>query len=142
MSAQAPAGAAGTPEAASPSSVLILTPRWTRDGGVATHAMTSAEALAAAGVRVSAAAARIDEQANVPGVELHHSPRLFDPSATPEQRLGGALGTQPELIHLHQYEDPDVLALMRALAPVVISRCHRSLSKPRGSASRTTDVGD
>jgi glycosyltransferase involved in cell wall biosynthesis len=110
----------GTSEAP-PRSVLIVTPRWTRDGGVATHAMTSAEALARAGLRITAAAARIDEQAGVRGVTLHHSPRLFDASATPRERLGDALASRPELIHLHQYEDPDVLALMRAEAPVVIS---------------------
>jgi glycosyltransferase involved in cell wall biosynthesis len=104
-----------------PRSVLILTPRWTRDGGVATHAMTSAEALARAGLQVTAAAARIDEGAQVPGVALHHSPRLFDAAASPAQRLGDALSCDPELIHLHQYEDPEVLGLMRARAPVVIS---------------------
>ncbi len=106
---------------AQPRSVLIVTPRWTRDGGVATHAMTSAEALARAGLQVTAAAARIDGEADVPGVALHHSPRLFDATASPQQRLGDALASRPELIHLHQYEDPDVLALMRAEAPVVIS---------------------
>jgi glycosyltransferase involved in cell wall biosynthesis len=106
---------------AQPRSVLIVTPRWTRDGGVATHAMTSAEALGRAGLRVTAAAAQIDEQAGVPGVELHHSPRMFDATASPPERLGDALASRPELIHLHQYEDPDVLALMRAEAPVVIS---------------------
>ncbi|HWG09813.1 MAG TPA: glycosyltransferase [Solirubrobacteraceae bacterium] len=101
--------------------MLIVTPRWTRDGGVATHAMTSAEALAGAGLQVTAAAARIDERARVPGVALHHSPRLFDATASPQERLGDALRSSPELIHLHQYEDPDVLELMRAQAPVVIS---------------------
>ncbi|HTZ85091.1 MAG TPA: glycosyltransferase family 4 protein [Solirubrobacteraceae bacterium] len=117
----APGAGAVDADGSSPASVLIITPRWTRDGGVATHAMTSAEALAAAGLSVTAAAARIDESASVPGVALHHSPRLFDPNATPEQRLGGALNALPELIHLHQYEDPEALALMRAAAPVVIS---------------------
>ncbi|HEX3911262.1 MAG TPA: glycosyltransferase family 4 protein [Solirubrobacteraceae bacterium] len=104
-----------------PRSVLILTPRWTRDGGVATHAMTSAEALARAGLRVTAAAARIDERAEIPGVALHHSPRLFDASASPEQRLAGALSSEPQLIHLHQFEEPETVEFMRASAPVVIS---------------------
>jgi glycosyltransferase involved in cell wall biosynthesis len=104
-----------------PRSVLILTPRWTRDGGVATHAMTSAEVLARAGLQVTAAAARIDQHAEVPGVALHHSPRLFDASASPPQRLGGALSGDPQLIHCHQFEDPAVVEHMRATAPVVIS---------------------
>ncbi len=106
---------------AAPRSVLILTPRWTRDGGVATHAMTSAEALARAGLQVTAAAARIDERAEVPGVTLHHSPRLFDASASPAQRLGSALSGDPQLIHCHQFEDPAVIEVARASAPVVIS---------------------
>jgi glycosyltransferase involved in cell wall biosynthesis len=106
---------------AAPRSVLLITPRWTRDGGVATHAMTSGEALAAHGVEVFALAALIDPGANVPGVRVLHAPRLFDTDASPEQKLGDALATLPEIVHLHQFEEPGVVALLRAHAPVVIS---------------------
>jgi glycosyltransferase involved in cell wall biosynthesis len=107
--------------AAAPRSVLLITPRWARDGGVATHAMTSGEALAAHGVEVFALAAQIDPGANVPGVRVLHAPRLFDTDASPEQKLGDALATLPEIVHLHQFEEPGVVALLRAHAPVVIS---------------------
>lgn len=106
---------------ATPRSVLLVTPRWTRDGGVATHAMTSGEALVAQGVEVFALAALIDPDANVRGVRVLHAPRLFDASASPQQKLGDALAAAPAIVHLHQFEDPDVVALLRAHAPVVIS---------------------
>jgi glycosyltransferase involved in cell wall biosynthesis len=107
---------------ATPRSVLLVTPRWARDGGVSTHAMTSGEALAAQGVEVAALAAHVDPDANVPGVSVMHAPRLFDASASPQQKLGDdALASAPAIVHLHQFEDPDVVALLRTHAPVVIS---------------------
>jgi glycosyltransferase involved in cell wall biosynthesis len=106
---------------AAPRSVLLITPRWTRDGGVATHAMTSGEALAARGIEVSALSALIDPDANVPGVRVLHAPRLFDTSASAQQKLGDALAGQPAIVHLHQFEDPEVVALLRRRVPVVIS---------------------
>lgn len=104
-----------------PRSVLLITPRWVRDGGVATHAMTSAQALAEAGLEVSVLAARIDQQATIPGVRVLHAPRLYDAAASPRQRLGEALPEAPELIHLHQFEDPAAIALLRECAPLLIS---------------------
>lgn len=102
-------------------SVLLVTPRWTRDGGIATHVMASAAALAASGSTVSVAAARIESAASVAGVELIHAPRLFDPDASPESRLGEALASAPEVIHAHQFDDPEAVAFMRRTAPVLLS---------------------
>jgi glycosyltransferase involved in cell wall biosynthesis len=102
-------------------SVLLVTPRWTRDGGVATHVMASAEALARHGVDVHVLAARIEADENVAGVSLHHSHELFNPDASPDVRLGDALSSPPDVIHLHQFDDPDVLTSMRSSAPVVVS---------------------
>ena len=102
-------------------SVLLVTPRWTRDGGVATHTMASAEALARHGLDVHVLAARVELGEGVPGVTVHHSPGLFDVSASPDVRVSDAMASLPDVIHLHQFDDPDVLAFMQARAPVVVS---------------------
>jgi glycosyltransferase involved in cell wall biosynthesis len=101
-------------------SVLLVTPRWTRDGGVAAHVMASAAALAEHGLGVSVLAARI-EATTVPGVTLFHSPELFNTEASPGARLGEAMASAPTAVHLHQYDDADVIAAMRRSAPVVLS---------------------
>jgi hypothetical protein len=54
--------------------VLLVTPRWSRDGGVATHVIASAAALAGRGVRVRVLCARVDAEERTPGVEVVHSP--------------------------------------------------------------------
>jgi glycosyltransferase involved in cell wall biosynthesis len=102
-------------------SVLLVTPRWARDGGIATHVMASATALAAHGVDVSVAAARIEAAASVPGVNLFHSPELADTSLSPDRRLGDALSLRPTAIHAHRIDDPDLVAFMRRSAPVTLS---------------------
>jgi glycosyltransferase involved in cell wall biosynthesis len=104
-----------------PRSVLLVTPRWTRDGGVATHAMASAAALAQSGVAVHVLAARVDPDDTASGVTVHHSPQLFDSTAGAETRLAGAMEGSPSVVHLHQFEDPELLAVMRRRAPVLIS---------------------
>jgi len=103
------------------SSVLLITPRWTRDGGVATHVMASATALAEHGVDVRVLAARIESTDPVPGVTLHHSPKLFNTQVSPAERLADALSSRPRAIHLHQFDNPEVVAFMQASAPVLIS---------------------
>ena len=103
------------------SSVLLVTPRWTRDGGVATHVMASAEVLARHGLDVHVLTARIESSGTVSGVTVHQSPELFNLRALPAVRLGDALSSLPEVIHVHQFDDPDILASMRISAPVVIS---------------------
>jgi glycosyltransferase involved in cell wall biosynthesis len=104
-----------------PGTVLLVTPRWTRDGGVATHAMASAAALAGTSASVHVLAARIDSTEEVSGVTVHHRPHLFNAQASPRERLGEAIAPAPSVIHLHQFEDPDVVSIMRKRAPVVIS---------------------
>jgi glycosyltransferase involved in cell wall biosynthesis len=83
--------------------------------------MTSAAALARHGVRVSVAAARIEPGEPVPGVELIEAPLMFDERADPAARLGGALAGAPAAAHLHQFDDPEVLASIRETTPAVIS---------------------
>ncbi|MFI4977185.1 MAG: glycosyltransferase family 4 protein [Solirubrobacterales bacterium] len=101
--------------------VLLITPRWSRDGGVGTHVMASAQALARHGVDVRVLAARIESSESTRGVTLQHAPELFNTDTPPEVRLGDGLSTPPSVIHLHQFDDPDVVAFMRMCAPVVIS---------------------
>lgn len=101
--------------------MLLVTPRWTRDGGVATHAMASAAALADEGIAVHVLAARVEAEQNAGPITVHHSPRLFDAEASPEVRLAGAMDSAPEVVHSHQFEDPALLAVMRTRAPVLIS---------------------
>ena len=101
--------------------VLLVTPRWTRDGGVATHAMASAAALARAGSDVHVVAARVHSQEPPAGVTVHHSPSLFDQSAPAAQRLGDALGCEPGVVHVHQVDHPELVAFLRERAPVLVS---------------------
>ena len=104
-----------------PRSVLLVTPRWTRDGGVSTHAIASAIALAHDGVAVHVLAARVEAEQSAGAITVHHSPRLFDAAASPETRLAGTLDVAPDVVHSHQFEDPALLAVMRKHAPVLIS---------------------
>ena len=82
--------------------------------------MASAAALAMQGVSVHAVAARIESDP-LPGVTLHHAPDLFREQLSPAQRLGEARELRPSVIHLHQFDDPQVLASMQQIAPVVAS---------------------
>jgi glycosyltransferase involved in cell wall biosynthesis len=105
-----------------PSSVLLVTPRWVRDGGVSAHVKASAEALAGRGLRVEVlVAARVETDAPPPGVTIWESPELFNSRASMSERLGEAVSSGPALIHLHQVDDPEIVSTMRASAPVVIS---------------------
>jgi glycosyltransferase involved in cell wall biosynthesis len=105
--------------AVSPERVLLVTPRWTRNGGVGAHVQASAAALAARGVEVSVIAARAD--AGGPGtVAVAERPALFDRGAPPAARLGELPG-QPTVAHLHQVDDPAIVELLRERVPVVSS---------------------
>lgn len=104
-----------------PASVLLVTPRWVRDGGVAAHVRASAELLANSGVSVSVMAAQVDGAQDVRGVSVHHSPSLFDERATANDRFAAALASTPDVIHLHQVDDPQIVSALRASAPVVLS---------------------
>jgi glycosyltransferase involved in cell wall biosynthesis len=101
--------------------VLIVTPRWTRNGGVATHVMASAAALAARGTQVHVLAAVVEPDETAPGIVFHRSAELFNRRLPPRQRVGTALDCAPRLIHLHQFEDPQVAAHMQTSAPVIVS---------------------
>jgi glycosyltransferase involved in cell wall biosynthesis len=102
-------------------SVLLVTPTWGRDGGVATHVQTSATAMAEHGLTVHILAARIRSEETPPGVTLHHRPALLDRNAALAVRLGDFDSLRPSVIHLHQRDEPEMVKSMRAAAPVVIS---------------------
>ncbi len=104
-----------------PDSVLFVTPSWTRNGGVATHAMASAAALARRGLDVHVLAERIEVAEPTPGVTLHHGAELFNRDLSPELRVGDAVTAATSVIHLHQFYDPLVTAHLQRSAPVVIS---------------------
>ncbi len=104
-----------------PDSVLLVTPRWVRNGGVGAHVMASAAALAHHGVRVGVLAARVQSEDRVPGVSIFHSPTLFDAHTSMDARLGESMTFLPEAIHLHQVDDPELVRRFRRNAPVIIS---------------------
>ncbi len=104
-----------------PTSVLLGTPLWGRNGGVAAHVTATAALLAEHGMRVSVMASRIDRGERTPGIELHHCPQLFHQDAPSATRLAGALESAPDVIHLHQLDDPGLVAALREHAPVVVS---------------------
>ena len=106
---------------ASPSSVLMGTPLWGRNGGVAAHVQASARLLAERGLRVTVVAAKVDPDLHVPGVTVHRSTELFRAHVPIDARLGAAASASPDAIHLHQLDDPDVVAALRLKAPVVVS---------------------
>ncbi len=105
----------------SPSSVLMGTPLWGRNGGVAAHVQASARLLAERGLRVMVVAAKVDPDLHVPGVTVYRSTELFRAHTPIDARLGAAASTSPDVIHLHQLDDPDVVAALRLKAPVVVS---------------------
>ncbi len=101
--------------------VLIVTPRWIRDGGVATHAMASAAALAKHGLSVHVLTAAVGSEEPIAGVTVHSSPDLLRTRTSPSVRMGDAAALNPTIVNMHQLDDPDLVAFMRRSAPVVIS---------------------
>jgi glycosyltransferase involved in cell wall biosynthesis len=104
-----------------PMSVLLLTPSWTRDGGVGAHVIASAGALAAHGLDVHVLAARIDARETIPGVTLHHAPVLFDRDLPARERVGAPPPDGVSVVHMHQFDDPPVTAYLQRQAPVLVS---------------------
>ena len=102
-------------------SVLLVTPLWTRDGGVATHVEASAAALARAGVEVHVLAARDQICQPLDGVTVHTSRELFHKEAPLSRRIGDALSREFSVIHTHQFDDPLVTAELRRHAALVSS---------------------
>jgi glycosyltransferase involved in cell wall biosynthesis len=113
--------AEGGEASAYPRSVLMLTPRWARDGGVGAHVQRSAELLAQAGSRVTVLVARVESDESVDGVSVLRSERLFDREAPVGVRLGDALGVEADITHVHQVDDPVIIGELRARAPIVVS---------------------
>jgi glycosyltransferase involved in cell wall biosynthesis len=102
-------------------SVLLVTPLWTRDGGVATHVEASAAALVRSGVEVHVLAARDELERPLDGVTVHVSRDLFKRDAPIEHRLGDALSREYSVINTHQFDDPLVSAQLQSHAPLVSS---------------------
>jgi glycosyltransferase involved in cell wall biosynthesis len=102
-------------------SVLLVTPLWTRDGGVATHVEASAAALARAGVDVHVLAVRDELGQPIEGVTVHPCADLFKRDLPPERRVGVALSREYSVIHTHQFDDPQVTLHLRRSAPLVSS---------------------
>jgi len=119
-SEQSEGQASGTEEGA-PSSVLLVTPLWGRDGGVAAHVKESAGALASRGFDVHVLAARVRSSEQTAGVTVHHRPELLDTHASLEMRLGEAARLTPDVAHIHQVDDLALVAAIRVKAPLVIS---------------------
>lgn len=103
-------------------SVMLVTPLWGRDGGVAAHVQASAAALVDHGLDVHVLTARIDSAERVPRVTLHHRPELLSSRAPVEVRLGEEyLLLKPLVSHLHQLDDQGVVEAIQRTSPVVIS---------------------
>jgi glycosyltransferase involved in cell wall biosynthesis len=82
---------------------------------------SSATVLAEHGIDVRVLAARIEAPTEVPGVTLYRCPDLFHADVPMASRIGSALEFEPDVIHLHQVDLPDVVQAMRVSAPVLIS---------------------
>jgi glycosyltransferase involved in cell wall biosynthesis len=65
-------------------------------------------------------AGEIESSESVPGVSLHESPELLGKRATPDARLGDAMRSEPAVAHLHDLDDPEIVAAIRKHAPVVV----------------------
>jgi glycosyltransferase involved in cell wall biosynthesis len=104
-----------------PKSVLLITPRWARDGGVGAHVERSAAVLARAGHEVNVLVARDESSEHIDGVTVHQSPELCKPHASLEARLGDILSCSPSVVHLHQVDTPEIVDAIQPSAPVVIS---------------------
>lgn len=102
-------------------SVLLVTPQWTRDGGVGAHVEASAAALARAGVDVHVLAVRNESRRDLEGVSVHPSPELFRTELAPAGRVGDVLSRSYSVIHTHQFDDPEVTAYLQRRAPLVSS---------------------
>lgn len=102
-------------------SVLLLTPVWERDGGIATHVATSAAALAERGLRVDVLVGRVGSLEVPAGVTVHGSPRLLDPAAPARERLAPVAELRPSVAHIHQVDDPELVAELRRRSAVAMS---------------------
>ena len=116
-----PAPIPGPASAAGPASILLVTPRWKRDGGIATHVQASAAALAAEGLEVHVLAQEIEGAGELPGVSVIEASSLMNREAPTALRLGAAVELSPDVIHVHELDDPQIVGELRRRAPVLIS---------------------
>jgi glycosyltransferase involved in cell wall biosynthesis len=77
--------------------------------------------LAGHGLDVRVLTARVESTEEIPGVTLYRRPDLFHSDVPMSERLGEVLSFDPDVVHLHQVDLPDVVDELRASAPVVIS---------------------
>jgi glycosyltransferase involved in cell wall biosynthesis len=103
------------------SSVLFLTPRWIRNGGVGTHVQASAALLARYGLQVQVLAAKVEPGEQMPGVTVEHRPELLSAHDSVKAVLGEAMSLRPSVVHVHQLDDPDMVEFIQRSAPVVVS---------------------
>jgi glycosyltransferase involved in cell wall biosynthesis len=106
-----------------PGSVLLATPSWSRDGGVAAHVRASAAALAARGLEVAVLAARVDvdDADAVAGVRVLRAPALTDTRAAAVQIADAARDAASDVIHVHQLDDGALIDSLHEVAPVLVS---------------------
>lgn len=95
--------------------IALLAPQVGRDGGVAAHVLDSAAALGAAGHAVTLMCARSEYA--LEGVESVTYVDAGDAAAV-EATLRSCA---PDVVHLHDYADPDVVGVVRRVAPAVLS---------------------
>jgi glycosyltransferase involved in cell wall biosynthesis len=106
-----------------PVTIVLVTTCFGRDGGIAAHVTGSATALRTAGFDVTVVAARSDSGA-CPGVAVHELPEL---DHTPMSEAAVArfsalmLELQPDIVHLHDLADRDLISIARRQAPTVAS---------------------
>jgi glycosyltransferase involved in cell wall biosynthesis len=110
----------------------MVTPRWTRDGGVGAHVQASAAALAERGVSVAVLAAHARPEEGPGGVEIFERPQLLDRDEPMDSRIGDALAGEPTVVHMHQVHHPDLIASIRERVPVVAS-AHDYVACPSGA---------
>src|SRR5689334_6708178 len=104
-----------------PRRVLFLTRRWARDGGVGAHVVASAAALAQRGVEVLVLVAEVDSTERIDGVGVRELPELLDPATPAKVRLEHGLGWVPDIAHLHQVDDPELVQALGDVVPVAVS---------------------
>jgi glycosyltransferase involved in cell wall biosynthesis len=106
--------------------VILVTPSLGRNGGVATHVLTSAEALAESGFQAIVIAGRREGEWEPPRAEVacRLAPELCGDVLTDEDARGIAAlvnGLRPDIVHLHDVADRSLVELLRMSSRVVAS---------------------
>jgi glycosyltransferase involved in cell wall biosynthesis len=101
--------------------VTFITPYWARNGGVGAHVLESAALLARAGVDVQVLAAQVVSEERPPGVVVAREPELMERGTDVMRRLSSVLAHEPDIVHLHQVDEPEIVEAVRERAAVVMS---------------------